>query len=242
MLFDAAPEYVELGFDITVPKYGSLTVRETIALDQFLNPEMLAFLDESELLATLYLRTVLAALLLVARHSPHWNLNMAAELPLDVKMDVSAFLLGERNQWKTETPKPREDDAELKPIDWDEMFLRLQNLYPTVEQFRAERFLDCPVALIEKALTVHQQQELQRMNLNAAPIALLGVYLLSAQGAKNPQTRWINPFERMIAKSEAKDTIEPELAQFFLAQTKAGKVPGWAIEQVDVDKIRLAAS
>lgn len=244
------PTPLELG-GLSVPRYGSLTVWESMVLERFIATDYQAAIalatgELSTAIAASYLQTVLAAVLLISRHSPTWTLErVGAELSPEQISMAAEFLLNERRRWQD--PKPEQSPKEGQPseepaeLDWARLFRRLQLGYPGDRWFSSENFGNCPLILIEQALEQLQERELQAASTAATPIALLGVYLLSAQGVKRPKPEWINPFQRLLDKRQAKQVIPPEAAQTFLALTAENKVPGWVLSFVDIDAIRLTA-
>jgi len=239
---------LELG-DILIPGFGCLTVAESCAFDHFIHTEALAVLQEAqphtEAIATGYLHTVLAALLLISRHRPDWTIaQVEREFSPEQRHAAADFMLGERWRWKDVTPQPETESTDSdssEPFSWSRLRLRLAAGYPGEPTFTRDGFGNCPLSLIEEALEELNLRELQAANAAAIPIALLGTYLLNAEGCDKAEPNWINPYERILAQRSAKAEIEPAAAQLFLDLCKASKVPPWAVAIADVEKLRLAA-
>lgn len=230
--------------DISIPRYGCLTVNEAIALDTLLRSDGVEELLRLSIETNSANRTVRAALttiLLLYRHSPTWTLEEVLLLS-DAELEAASdFLLNERCRWKEPEP-PQDDEApRAKPIDWADLYWRIQQLYPHDRRFSADEFGRCPLLLIEEALEAANQRELEQASIAATPIALLGVHLLAAQGATDPRVEWINPFQGILAEQGAKEAIDPAVARSFLQLSSEGAVPGWVLEIADVEQLRLAA-
>lgn len=218
-------------------------MNEAIALEQLLRSDGVEELLRLSIEASSANRTVRAALttiLLLYRHSPTWTLEEVLLLSDAELESASDFLLNERCRWKEPEP-PTDDTPKSKPIDWADLYWRVQQLYPHDRRFSAEQFGRCPLLLIEEALEAANQRELEQASIAATPIALLGVHLLAAQGAKDPRVEWINPFQGILAEQGAKESIDPAVARTFLALSSEGAVPGWVLEIADVEMLRLAA-
>lgn len=239
---------LELG-DILISGYGCLTVAESIAFDRFISNEAIELLEmatpHTEAIATTYLQTVLATILLVSRHQPTWTLaRVQQQLTPDQIQQASDFLLGERRRWKEADEPPPEPPSEAKTtakLDWSKLRLRLAAAYPGEASFTRDGFGNCPLIVVEQSLEALNERELQACNAAALPIALLGTYLLQAEGVEKAEPSWINPFEQVLLERAAKSEVDPIAAKLFLQLCAEAKVPPWAVAAVDVEKLRLAA-
>jgi hypothetical protein len=231
--------------DFSIPRYGSLTLNESWALEDFLGAGMS---ELGGLAATLegdrLLQAVLVTILLVSRGDRGWTLDQSIGLADSELQAATAFFLGERRRWRDGDEKPLDGDEE-KPqsgeLDWGLLFRRLQLAYPNDPDFTRENFGNCPIARLEQALESLNQVELERNYREARAIAHLGIYLLSAKGAKDMRTEMFNPFEQILIQRQAKKDIDRAAARLFLELVAESKVPGWVVAIVDVGVVRLAA-
>jgi hypothetical protein len=113
--------------------------------------------------------------------------------------------------------------------------------YPYEEKFNSKNFAKCPLILIEKALEVARQRDLELAAMAAHPTASLGVSVLRIAGAKNPKTQHFNPYAAQIYEDYAKKLIPQEAAKCFLNLIREGKIPSWAVKFVDIELIKAAA-
>jgi hypothetical protein len=228
-----------------VPRYGSLTLNEAWALEDFLGEGFdalggLAVTVEGDRL----LQCILTTILIVSRCDRGWTLDQSLGLAADQIQAAAEFFLGERRRWREandeiETDEPQPTATEF---DWGLLYRQLQLAYPNDPDFSREGFANCPIVRIEEALEAYQQVELERNYRDSRAIALVGAYLLSAQGMKDPTTEMFNPFERILMGREAKRAINRTAAKLFLELVTESKVPGWVVAIVDVAVVRLAAS
>lgn len=229
-----------------IPRYGSLTLNEAWALEDFLGE---GFDSLGSLAATVegdrLLQCILTTILIVSRCDRAWTLEQSLRLSDDQIQAASEFFLGERQRWRDANDEIEEDD-EPQPsaaeFDWGLLYRRLQLAYPNDPNFTREGFANCPIVRIEEALEAYQQVELERNYRDSQAIALVGAYLLSAKGMKDAATEMFNPFERTLNLREAKRAIDKTAAKLFLELVAESKVPGWAVAVVDVAMVRLAAA
>jgi hypothetical protein len=65
--------------------------------------------------------------------------------------------------------------------------------------------------------------------------------LLSAQGVKNPKRDWFNWAAVVKRKRELNALMAPETAQMWIELADQGKLPEWAVTQINRDEMELAA-
>lgn len=94
---------------------------------------------------------------------------------------------------------------------------------------------------VEQALEALSQQELNRANLHALPIAIVGQYFAASKGVKDVEPEAFNPVGAHLYKQEAKEQIDPAAAATFLELSAAQLIPAWVINQIDVKLMRAAA-
>lgn len=104
-----------------------------------------------------------------------------------------------------------------------------------------ENFGSQPIALVEQALEIAAQRHLELAHKAAVPIANGWVAQMQMKGVKHPKSSWINPYEDQLAEKQAKAEIPQAVARTFLKQHKLGNVPSWALREVNLDQIKLAA-
>lgn len=242
--FDAAPEVFEVA-GIALPRYGCSTVAEAIAFDSLIaeQAELLDTAgDQALLVAALHLNPIIAALILISRNKPGWSLETVRNFfSVEQVGALAEFALGERRRWKVASEAAEPATNASKPTDWAEVFWSLQLHYPGDPRFSAERFGGCPIAVIEQALAAATRLELERANRAAQPIALLGFYLLTAQGIKTLEPAHFNPFERALNQQAAAEEIDPAIARTLVGLIDSGRVPSWAIPLIPLGRVRLAA-
>lgn len=107
--------------------------------------------------------------------------------------------------------------------------------------FDERNFKNCPLRVVEGALRALHESEIDRANLAAIPVSLLGVVLCKIQGERKAKPEWFNPFGELILEREAKERIDGEAARTFMELAREGKIPSWAVSFLDVSMIRLAA-
>lgn len=222
----------------SIPRFGCLTLNEWFSLNAVL-PQALTLQTNNpiaHLLIDRHLCLILTTILLVSRDDPGWTLDLVNELPLEQLRAAAEFFLNEKDRWG-ESAKDDGDDRPTKETDWSAIFWRLHGAFPGY--FSADRFANLPLAVIESAVDSLNERELQQLNAMALPIAQHGMSLLTAQGFKDPQPSWINPYGRILEKREARSTIPVEVARCFLELCKAKRVPAWVVEVVEVDRFRL---
>jgi hypothetical protein len=67
------------------------------------------------------------------------------------------------------------------------------------------------------------------------------VALLSAQGVKKPKRDWFNWAAVVKRKSTLNRYMTPETAQLWLDLAEQGKLPEWAVRQINREEMELAA-
>lgn len=229
-----------------IPAYGSLTVNEAIALEDIYqagNLRALATLSLSQSGADLVTQAVLATVLLVSRNQTTWTLERVLELPPEDIRAACDFFLRERDAAESAKESLSKDYQTFRQseFDWAYLFWRLQRLYPHDRRFSAMNFGNCPIALIEKALETANHLQMQQASVDAAAVAQLGMMTALGNGCSEPKPEWFNPYASVLSEQAAKAAIDPEAARAFLQLTGEGVVPGWVVEIVDVDLMRLAA-
>lgn len=96
---------------------------------------------------------------------------------------------------------------------------------------------------IEAALDAASDHNMRQLHYSAIPIAKMARWFLAGQGCKPlPDELDFNPFGAVIVTKDAKAEIPEELARLVLELSGENKIPGWAIAELDVEKIRKAAS
>jgi hypothetical protein len=183
--------------NITIPRLGCLTVAESIALDQLL-PDAIDLAstakDSSTGSVEAHLQAILAALLLISRHSANWTLEAVMTLPIEHQAAASDFFLQERLRWSdAPTPAAPTPAGKKVAVDWVGIFWRLQAAYPGDRRFDSSSFGNCPLLTVESALEAIADQELQHYSALALPIALVGAHWLASKGEKDPSTETFQP-------------------------------------------------
>lgn len=231
--------YFLLTPEIQVREYGCLTVSEALALEKLLTPDLQALLKEPgiQIEALIHLRSILAAVLLISRYEPATTLGDVAALGIDAIIAASNFLLQEKDGSKPK--KTVSDDG--KPLDWADLWWKLQRHYPHESRFWAERFGNCPIALVEQALGSLEEEQLQRLSAEAEAISRHGYYTTGLQAKKPIELEHFNPWQQILDKRQAKAEIPEQSAKLFLDLCAEQKVPAWVVATVDVEKIRRAA-
>lgn len=70
----------------------------------------------------------------------------------------------------------------------------------------------------------------------AIPIANLGIATISAQGTKNAQPEWFNPYPKILEDFDNQDSKIPDhVTQTFMELSREGKIPSWALGFVEND-------
>lgn len=243
--------------DISIERYGCLTPSESIALEQIVQPMAIDLSELSALLSdetTRELQVLLASILLICRHSPRWTLaEVKSEFEPEEITQAAGFLLDEQRTWASRPQKSEvngnggdtpDRSAALEPMDWGRVFWKLQRTYPSDDRFRADRFGTTPIAVIERALELANEFELERLEAESRAIANVGVTLAAANGAKHPSTRWYNDWESIAFVRGAKATIPTQAAKSYLALQKIGRVPEWVADQLEdaIEMIKAAAA
>jgi hypothetical protein len=67
------------------------------------------------------------------------------------------------------------------------------------------------------------------------------VALLSAQGVKKPKRDWFNWAAVVKRKQELNHYMTPETAKLWLSLADQGKLPEWAVRQINRDEMELAS-
>ena len=232
---------------LALPRYGSLTVNEALALEDLSESGDLkaiatlsVFVEGADTLT----QAILATLLLVSRDHSGWTLESTLNLPSEQIRSICEFLLNERDRWgevKAEVDKREYQSFKRSAFDWGALFWRMQRLYPHEARFSARNFGNCSIAQIEQALEAANQLKLEQASSDSQALALLGVSLLSVQGCKDVKPEWFNPFGLELKQQAAKAEIDPAAAKTFLELTRSGDVPGWAIEVLGEQFSRLRA-
>jgi hypothetical protein len=117
----------------------------------------------------------------------------------------------------------------------------LQLHYPGVACFNEENFWHLPILFIEKALNEIDEKTKAIAHEMAVPISLMAQSMCAMEGVQDAKTEWFNPHERRLRRAIAVKQYEPATAGLLLQLTKEGKLPGWAMEHLDIDQVRLAA-
>lgn len=238
------PKPVEIG-GISIPRYNSLTVNEAIALSS-LEAGTMETLRKSGVAGQLALAQMLASLFLICRVSPKWSMKECSTLfSVDEILEITALLMAEKEAGQKAEDRIENDQAnadENEEIDWANIYWKLQRLHPHDQRFNAENFGKCPIVLIEQALRIAREQEIERLSSEARAIANLGVAFAAAKGMKNPNTRWFNDFEAIAFAEQAKKIINPRVAKTFIELNNRGRIPDWVLDSVDLDTMRASAA
>jgi hypothetical protein len=67
------------------------------------------------------------------------------------------------------------------------------------------------------------------------------VALLSAQGGKKPKRDWFNWAAVVKRKSQLNRYMNPDTAKLWLELADHGKLPEWAVRQINREEMELAA-
>lgn len=242
------PVQIESIYELKIPKFGSLTVQEAIALDD-LFPDIICLLreadtaigDHSSFVVQQLINPVLACILLVCRHSPAWSMQrlMATFTPVQVE-GFANFFLGERRRWQ-QLDGQSSSQGDSQPDNWPDVYWDLQLHYPGHPAFVSyPSFLSSPIIVVEQAIAAANRLELERANRAAIPIALLGSYTLRSQD-QDLEPGHFNPFQRLLNQQQAVEQINPAIARTLIGLVDAGQVPSWAIPLIPLGKMRLAA-
>lgn len=235
--------WFEITPEIRVPRYGSLTIAEAIALEKLITPELSKLLDNPliQIEAMLHFRSVLSSVLLISRYEAATTLADVLEtLSLEAIVASSDFLLQERADTLARSPQNKPDESP-EPLDWADLYWKLHRHYPHEPRFRADRFGNCPIVLARQAIESLEKERLQQLSAEAMPLSIYGCFSLAKQGEKNPKPEWFNPFLRQLERDSARALIPEESARLFLDLCAEQQIPAWAVAAVDIEKIRRAA-
>jgi len=61
-------------------------------------------------------------------------------------------------------------------------------------------------------------------------------------GTKNAKIEWFNPYERLIRQKRYKKEINEKLAREVINLFEANELPGWVVEQLDIEAFKLVIS
>jgi len=239
---------------LEIPKFGCLTVQESITLDDLfqdltclLHEADAALGNRSSFVVQQLVNPVLASILLVCRHNAAWSMQrvMAAFTPVQVE-GLANFFLGERRRWQpldgqgsSQRDGQGGGQSNGKPDNWPDVYWGLQLHYPGHPAFVSyPAFLSSPIIVVEQAIAAANRLELERANRAAIPIALLGSYTLRSQDLEPGH---FNPFQRLLNQQQAVEQINPAIARTLIGLVDAGQVPSWAIPLIPLGKMRLAA-
>ncbi|MEO1390229.1 MAG: hypothetical protein AAFV85_23090 [Cyanobacteria bacterium J06634_6] len=92
-----------------------------------------------------------------------------------------------------------------------------------------------------EAISVYESELLKKLEYQARPLANLGTVTARLHGVKQPDTAWFNEYELIQRKRDINELFPKEVAQFYVAQWEAKKVPSWVDDITDIDKMKLAA-
>lgn len=224
-----------LGEAFKIPRYGSITIEEYFLIDN-LRAEI-----EVEAISNLAVSMALTTILLQCRFDRDWTATQTSKLPLHWIEQAADFLLSEQNRWQKPQPIEEGADEPGKKPDWVKAFWKLKAAFPHEVAFSRGNFAKCPLWLIEQALEQANCQELERAQIVSAATARLGVMVAQHYGSKHAETRHFNEAEAILFHQKAIAEIKPEHAAAFMALHKAGRVPEWVVDNVDVDLIRSSA-
>lgn len=234
------PQPVTIG-DLTIPVFGCLTINEAMFL-QGIQDDLLRDIQKSGILGDRLLQQTLATMLLVSRVAPTWTLADTQSLLSDEEVLALCLLfIKEKETTGGDRAKPSED-KDSDPIDWADLYWRLQQIYPHDERFNAANFGNCPISLVEQALKTIRRTEIERLSAESRAVANLATLFAAAHGAKNPQPRHYNDFEMLQFTEEARREIPPQAAEAFMTLHHKGRIPEWLYDFVDVEKMKASAS
>ncbi len=241
--FDSQPQVFTIR-KTTMPRYGCLTVQETILFDQLLAEHQDLIDSQSPDAALDFFMPIAATLILISRDSPTWSIATAKNYFTPGELvDIADFALGERRRWKDPIAGPVTSNASQskRGTDWAEVYWLLKLHYPYEESFCRSNFGSCPVLLVEQAIAASTRLEIERAHRAATPISLLGYYALSGQGVE-AQTSQFNPYEKMLNQRQALQSIDRAIAATVINLLDKGQLPSWVIPLIPIDKMRLAAN
>ncbi|MEM9245611.1 MAG: hypothetical protein AAGA67_07725 [Cyanobacteria bacterium P01_F01_bin.153] len=121
------------------------------------------------------------------------------------------------------------------------MFLRLNHQWP--HRFTQDSFWFTPLGIIRDALLLlDREQSLEAARYGDA-VAPLTAAFCRANGAKKADILDFNPHRKFLEITDAKQKIPTVAAKTCLTLIEEGKVPPWAIAQLDseMQAIKLAA-
>lgn len=226
---------------LSIPRYGSLTVNEVITLtDAVSNINGDEFDMLTQLMLDWHLRTILASILIISRVDSTWTLLKTQSLEQEELNAIVELLFEERDaRHKDAKPSKRKP----KPMDWAQLYWKLNLIYPNDDRFNRHNFGNQPVALIEQALEAAQEEEIERIAAESKAIANVGVFFAASKGAKNPQSRWFSDCEHTLFVRRAVEEYPPEMAASFMRLYERGRVPEWVLIAIDndLDMIRVSA-
>lgn len=239
--FSTAPDLFTVG-QVSMPRYGCLTVQEAIAFNDLLTEQADLLEPDSPVEAMDFFIPVLATLILISRHKPSWSMQTVKRFFSPDELEAIAnFALGERRHWK-DPEAIAEPPRSSKPPDWAEIYWLLQLYFPQEQRFNAEQFASCPIILIEQAIAASSRLELEpRSHRAAVPVSLLGCYTLAGQGVESFEPSHFNPFEKILNQQEALQEVDSAIARTLIELVDTGQVPSWAIPLIPLGKMRLAA-
>lgn len=229
---------------LSLPRYGCLTVQEAIAFDDLLTEQADLLEPDSPVEAMDFFTPVLATLILISRHKPSWSMQTVKRFFSPDELEAIAnFALGERRRWKDSeaTATPPGSPGSRQPTDWAAVYWLLQLYFPQEQRFSAEQFGSCPVILIEQAIAASSRLEMERAHRAAVPVSLLGCYTLAGQGIESFEPSHFNPFEKILNQQEALQEVDSAIARTLIGLIDTGRVPSWAIPLIPLEKMRLAA-
>lgn len=232
------PELIELPEIGEIPKYGCCTIREILAIQQCLPPELFGAGDVVRAIAfSSHIQSVLTSILLTSRLK-YWSLAECFLLSPATREQASQFLLNERNRWGDLPSVPKGG----KPLSWDAVRYRLSRGFPGMSCWQSEaEFLAMPLSKVETAIEQLNELELQQAEMMGMPIAILSCTMAAAHGVKRPRVEDYNPAMRERRRIEARRTVDPEAAALFMRLLERQEVQPWAVSLLDVETIKLAA-
>ena len=132
-----------------------------------------------------------------------------------------------------------------QPVDWERiwgtLYWKLQREFPGHPRFSGRAFGRCPVYVINGAVKSIQESRLDELRENNRVLANIGYVYLVSKGAKNVDRNALNDWDLIADIEEAKAAVPEVVAKTWMELNRKGALPTWAIEQINVKSMELAA-
>lgn len=121
----------------------------------------------------------------------------------------------------------------------------MQLAFPQDPRFSAENFDRCPFVFVTQALEAIEERDLNQALLMAyapAEAAWVTAAVNTKDGGRNLSHDTFNPVLRIVKQKQIKERIPTEVAQMIMTLNREGLVPGWALQGLNLDEIKMAAN